>query len=569
MFKRNKDKQYSVNDDATAIYKLYEKGVDHHNKINLYSKTEIAHRMFIGEQWYGLEAGEEKLPFFNIIQPTVEHKVASIAMNNMSINYNSLNYDGNRQYMQNICELLNKKAAQAWELLKMDSLVWQVVNDACIAGDSYLYFYDGIGAAQVIDNTNVYLSNEQDSNIQTQKYILIAERRFVTEIQEEAKENGIDDTQISMITSDEETRYQLGEDARHELQNSGQYDGKCLSLLKLWKDDNGTVHFCRSTKNVIYQPDTAIDGLTVYPIANYVWLPKKGSARGMGEVTPLVANQIEINRNLSRRIMNAKLTAFSRLVYSSGAIDNINDLDKVGVALQVSGGAGSVKDYITYLEPSPMSPDAKNLNDELINTTKDLAGAGDAAMGSINPERASGSAIIAVRDQAAIPLNRQISDYKQFIEDIATIWYNLWVAYNPNGLEIAVSDGEEDIQENVSAEDLQVLEVNVRIDVSQANPFSKFAQEQSLEKLFEMQAITFDEYVSALDSDSVMPKGKLQDIIDKRGQQQQIMQMLQQQSELIQQQSSAIQAMQTARGQGGGTVADVPDMQEQIAQAGG
>ena len=56
--------------DVTRVWSLYEKGVDHHNRINLYSRTEQAHRFFLGEQWYGLDGDAQSLPVLNIIQPT-------------------------------------------------------------------------------------------------------------------------------------------------------------------------------------------------------------------------------------------------------------------------------------------------------------------------------------------------------------------------------------------------------------------------------------------------------------------------------------------------------------------
>ena len=140
----------------------------------------------------------------------------------------------------------------------------------------------------------------------------------------------------------------------------------------------------------------------------------------------------------------------------------------------------------------------KNLSDELVTMTKDLAGAGDSATGSIDPTKASGTAIIAVRDQLALPLNEQIATYKQFVEDLAKLWYDIWVTYNPNGLTVEMEEEEGGTSLTIPAETLESLKVNVRIDVSQNNPYSKFAQEQSLESLFSMQAITFDEYMCVL-----------------------------------------------------------------------
>jgi len=145
--------------------------------------------------------------------------------------------------------------------------------------------------------------------------------------------------------------------------------------------------------------------------------------------------------------------------------------------------------------------------------SKELAGAGDAAMGQVDPTQASGNAIIATRDQAALPLNEQISKYRQFVEDLALLWYDIWVAYNPNGLEVQMDDEE---VVHISAETLKKMKVNVRIDVSQNNPFSKYAQEQALSNLLTSQHISFEEYVDALDDGSVTPKGKLKDILDKR-----------------------------------------------------
>ena len=60
------------------------------------------------------------------------------------------------------------------------------------------------------------------------------------------------------------------------------------------------------------------------------------------------------------------------------------------------------------------------------------------------------------------------------------------------------------------------LNVNIRIDVSPTNPYSKFAREQSLENALGNGHITFDEYVEALDDDGTAPKGKFKDILDKR-----------------------------------------------------
>jgi len=156
------------------------------------------------------------------------------------------------------------------------------------------------------------------------------------------------------------------------------------------------------------------------------------------------------------------------------------------------------------------------LTDELNIRTRELAGAGDAAIGMINPERASGTAIMAARDQAQLPLNQNVAAYRQLVEDIASIWFNLWVVYHPNGIEFEI-DGEEGRHtETISAEELDNLRVNVRIDVSNNTPFSKFAKEQAIEFALHRGYISFEEYVGALEDDSNAPKSKFEEILKNR-----------------------------------------------------
>ena len=48
------------------------------------------------------------------------------------------------------------------------------------------------------------------------------------------------------------------------------------------------------------------------------------------------------------------------------------------------------------------------------------------------------------------------------------------------------------------------------------SPLSHYAQEQALEKLFDRGAISFEEYVEALDENATAPKSKLEQIVKRR-----------------------------------------------------
>ena len=494
---------------ATHIWEKYRKGVDHHNRLNLYSNTEKAFRFFEGDQWHGVTNSDE-LPVYNFIAPTVEYKAAMVSLQQMQIVYTP--HEINTSEIENICNDLNTYARQRWEAQKMDYLCWKIVRDACIAGDSYVYFYNRNLDAQVLDNTAVYLADEQQPDIQKQEYIVVYERRPVADVKRDAKKNGLKKNEIELIQPDRDEETVVGDDT--EVSN----DGKCSCLLYLYRANDGFIHVARSTKAVIYQPDTEITGLRKYPIASFVWIPKKNSARGTGEVLPIIPNQIEANKLLARRLISAKMNAFAKPVYVKNLIENPADVDAVGKALEIkTSSVQSVKDIFTYIAPAPMSQEAGLLQAEIVQNTRDLAGAGDAALGQVNPERASGAAIIAVQDQAAIPLNEQIAMFKQFVEDIALIWIDMWSAYNPNGLTITYPRDDGMIaKDTIHPEAFDELRLHVRIDASPTNPFSKYAREQSIMNAMLSNRITFEEYVEALPNDATAPKAEFAKILAKR-----------------------------------------------------
>lgn len=525
--------------DSTDIWKRYENGVDWHYKNNLYTNTDLFYSMFEGDQWKGIDSGDERLSQHNFIQPVCKYKIALVAMNNMVINYSPLNSGPNQEIFRQACDMLNQFAASKWELKKMDSKVWEVIKQACIGGDSYLFFYNSALDSQIIDRTNIYLSDEQEKDIQKQKYILIYERRFVDDVKEEARANGLPEEEVEMIVSDNDTDTLPDNVKSNEVKNTD----KCSCLLYMTKK-NGQIYVARSTQTVVYQPETLIEGLTLYPIVNMLWSTKRGSARGIGEVEPLVNNQINANKLLARRELNLKQTGFAKPVYNMELIDNPSDVEKVGSSIRIKGQTVQrVDDAFKYVAPSPMSGDAKTMQDELIEVSRNLASAGDNATGNINPERASGAAIIAVKDQQAVNSTQNISAYKQFNEDVANVWLDMWIAYNPNGLTIDLEEEGEVVQQTIDAEVLRELQVNIRIDISPTNPYSKFAREQALENALAQQHITFEEYVEALDDDGTAPKGKFEDILERRAEKQQLIDRLTQAETMLEQQSQALQGL--------------------------
>jgi len=527
--------------DATDnyIYTAWQKCDDHLTKNALYSSTKKCVRFYEGDQWHDEQQPDyKKLPFYNIIKPVIDYKSAMVAKNAMVINYTPLNIERQPE-LRAVCSELNSYAAELWESLKLDSVLWEVVKKAAVTGESYIYFGTADLTPQIIDRTNVFLADEQEPVLQVQKYIIIRERRFVDDVRKEAKTNGLSDGDISLIQSDEPEN-QVNND-NNEIASSD--NGKVTSLLYLSHNDAGFVTFARATKSVVYQPEQ-VAGQEIYPIAGFVWGRKMNSARGLGECLPMIPNQLAINRLLLRREVNNKQTGYAHPVYNEDYIKDPATLDRVGAKVAISGNAmvQDVTKAFTYIQPAPMSSDGTVLQNELIDMTRNLANASDSATGSIDPEKASGKAINLVIDQNAVLLTEQNAMYKQFVEDIAVIWYAIWQAYNPNGMLMEWEGDDERTEAMIPGDVLQNLKVRVRIDVSSNNPWSVYANDQEAMNLFGNGYISFEQYVELL-SDQNHMKPKLQQMIKE------------------QQAEQAEQAMQQLMGGGQGVM---PQMQNAV-----
>ena len=281
--------------------------------------------------------------------------------------------------------------------------------------------------------------------------------------------------ECKMIIGDNETFELSGDAAKEEV------DDMVTIVYKMYKE-NDTVHFAIATRwiEILKDADT---GLKLYPIAHFNWEEKEGSARGEGEVRYLIPNQIEVNRTEVRRVISVKTQAFPQKVVDSSKIDNASQLNVAGAIIETNGQpVDDVRKVIGTITPAQMSPDVKQLQDDLIQITRDLAGAGDIATGNVNPEDASGRAILAVQQASQSPMTEQKESYKNFVEDIAKIWLEYLIVHSVDGIpmeqEIDMGDGQKQIQVvTVPQSVLQQLQATVKIDVTPKSVYDKFAQE--------------------------------------------------------------------------------------------
>ena len=519
--------------DIYEIWQRYEKSKQYMDRKGLLTKTEKNWKMYIGKQWEACDDSEgmEDLPSMNFIKPTVKYKVSSVAAATVTALFSDLNGErmvtvgtevdeyGIEQPIQvptsEIVSKMNDLFSISWEKGKNKRCSKRGLTHSAVQGDSYLAWLEGGDTRkppQTLHNTQMHFGNENTPELQKQPWIIIEERLEPEVVRERARLQGVSKADIDLIQPDNSTE--------DNLFNKTEVKGKVTSLVYMERDKKtGIISVGRCTRDVMYEKLHPIQqtkggelfgvGLTKYPIVSMIWEEMPNDARGMSEVEQLIPNQLELNKMLARRAISGKQSAFPRLAYDDTSIANPEDLDKVGAAIKLNGGnAQAIGNMIAYLAPQSMSPDAQNLCDELLNNSRTLAGASDAQLGNIDLSRVSGTAAQTIRDQQQIPLNEQQEMYQDYIENVALLWCDLWKVYYPDGIDW---DGI-----SLTAEEIQSVEPNVRVDIAEDTALSKMASQQELTNLFNNGKLTFAEYVEAYPEHSSIPKDVLRKIVADR-----------------------------------------------------
>lgn len=534
----------------TPIWELYIKGCNYCRQTGRYTDdSDRNYRFYNGNQWEGAKLGDVEPVQKNFIKPIVKYKVAVIHDNLYAIIYSSQNHE-NREFRKNAeryCEMLNSYAARVWEQDKLDYKGRKVTKDAAINDEGIIYVnFDREKMKpvnEIVKRLDIYYGDENEEDIQAQPFIIIRKRMSVSAAKELALSEGASEEDLRFIIGDNDSLDESGEAAKYEV------DDKVTVLYKFYKE-KGTVRFSIATRYIDIVEDVDI-GISLYPIAHFNWEEKEGSARGEGEVRYLIPNQIEVNRTEIRRVLTVMYQAFPQKVALADKIANVAALNTVGGIIKITGNTvEDVHKAVGTLPPAQMSPDVVKLQEDLINVTRDLAGAGETATGQVDPESASGRAILAVQQASQAPMTEQRESYKNFVEDLARIWLEYIIVYAEDGinLEETVKDpntGKDTIQmTKVPQSALKELQASVKIDITPKSVYDRFAQEQTIENLFvqglfnAQRVSELEVYAEILDDDSVAPKQKILEAVERIKDEQRRIAMIQAEAQMMQQRAA-------------------------------
>ena len=506
------------------IFKEYEDGQAYKNNLfdnGLYEQVKLNENFYNSRQWEGVEAPNLDKPVFNFIKRVTSWFVANIVSDDISV---SMEFINDSQENQVITKVLQKSIDEVIERTKMKSKNRLAVRNECVDGDAAMWFYydttskeeyDGSIQCELVDNTNIYFGNPYSHDVQKQPYIIISQRLFIDTVKEMAEANGVKDDLIKQIQADEDSN-QANEDFGN--------NHLVTVLTKLWKE-NGKVHAIKVTDKVVIEEEKVTD-YTMYPIAYMSWEHMKNSYHGVSPITAVIPNQILINKIYAMCSLFIQNMAFPRLMYDKTRIINLTrDFSEV-IGVPGMDGKGAFDGLIEATRAVDFSNQIMPFLEQVMNNTKELMGASDTALGNVNPDNTS--AIIAVSEASAMPLEIQKLGFHDFIEDCVRIILDI-MACNYGTREVLVDiDGQMETMA-FDYNNLTGINYKLNVDVGTAAYWSELTQQQTLDNLFVNKIISDPiDYLEAVPAKNLKGKDVLIQKLKAQREQQMMQQMPQQ-----------------------------------------
>ena len=573
------DKKIKLN--QKTIWSEYEAGQQYKNGIGdkgIHDQARINERFFVGDQWHGVNAGNEKpLTRRNIIKRIGEYKMATIGSAPIAVNYSAEGVPDTAdvgavnavkeqmmggetpQGVVNDAEIsvvmgaLTDYFKITAERLKYDDKKDRLLRNAYISGTGILYTYwdssirTGLYAdegrtmaikgdinCEVLDIENVVFGDPNNEEVESQPYIIIARRMDVEAVWREAKLYG---QATEDIVPDGQNGYYRNAGDRGDDEPSDSRRVTVITKLykKYDKDGNSTVWGMTVTEKAVVRPEWNLL-IHRYPIAKFIWERRRSCAYGDSEITYQIPNQIALNQAHSISVWAMQNTGMPKTVINGDLIPDGISNDPAEV-VKIYGSADDMMSAIRYVTPPNYGAAFINFTDAFAQNVLSDNGANDAALGNFRPDNAT--AIVQAREAAIAPMQMYQNRFYSANEDVARIWADFWITmYGKRSIKI--NDGGKVRYMVFDAERYRDLVITARIDVGASTLWSEAVSISNLGNLLSGQLISFIEYLERI------PKGLIPDVTGlinaRKQQEQQQAQMAAEQQAALEQQAMAEQS---------------------------
>ncbi len=504
-----------ISQSTNPTWQQYEAGKEYKRRVGLYETVRKNERFYRGDQWYGIHTDLPR-PVFNLVRRITDYLVASVMSGEISIRYSDdalpfVDRSAVRAAIENGLEALNQNAAWRWKQSDMRSLSYQALLDAAISGDGVFYcwwdparsdgqMFCGDIRTDLVNSTDLFVSDVTSSDLQSQDYVILAGRANVSALRKEAREAGIPEDTLGLIVADADN-----ESAAGDLGTQEANDEKATYLIRFFRED-GKVIFEKSTRNCLIRRVNT--GLSRYPIAYFHWHDAKNSFLGNAPVSDMIANQKYINSAYSMAMKHMSDTAFSKIVYDKSRIPEWSN--EVGEAIAAMGG-GNIADAVSVIGVGEMQDGYLDLIASVIENTKSMMGATEAALG--DAEAANTSAILTLQSASQMALEHVRASFYRCIGEVAAIWADMLCTYCPRERLLAICD--EDGKLGTANPDYALLKKELLRATAYSDSTERYTPAMTvsvLDKLLELGHLNVHDYLMLLpsgvlgDKDAVLKK---------------------------------------------------------------
>lgn len=456
-----------------SVWNQYLRGISYNTNLELPETVERNENFYIGNQWVGLSGVSElDKPVVNFLGRVVGYFVSTITSEKIEAAasfFNSADTDGRKAE----AKILDAQIEQSIEACDLNGMAKDFVRNAAVDGDAAAHLYfdpdapsgqaaEGLVSVEPLSNLDVIFADPQEARVEKQKWVIIVSRAPLEDVRRKLPEAaaGTDPMASEMAKKDESQR---------------------VTVLTKYFRKNGEIWRYQCTEQGVIREEENLH-YRRYPVAWWPWEAVKDSYHGQAAVTVLIPNQIAVNKAYAMAWKQQRDLAFQKIVYDKSKIPNWSN--RIG-AIGVNGDVRAAVSSVSAAADIPQS--TIPMIDSMMSNTRDMMGASDAALGNISPDNTS--AIIAVQQATAVPLELKKRSFGQFVESIVRSMLDIIVT-DYGVREIAVADA----MGNRSAEvfdfsSLRESVVKLKIDIGSTPYWTPETQAKQMENLWHEQII--------------------------------------------------------------------------------
>lgn len=551
---------------ADKIKQRFLAGVAYKRQQGFYDKWEEYERFWNSEQWPEVTPDTETLPrpVTNHFAAIIERKISALLTETPEIYFEPKDCDPETTDADEAAELLTKVAKQQAENLggndedvTLEELNEEVARSAALFGTGIWCFtwdnsvtggipgktaWVGNIVGQEIDPTMFFPGNPTDPRMQTQPWIIVAERRPLQEVKDFYRQyapNVVDLLQPERSMSDTQVyEHEKVEQEMVDPVNILHHFERVIDAETGKKKLSYAVE-CQG-HTLRYEEELYKHGL--YPFVAFRWYPRKKSFWSKPESADLINNQKEINRTDAIMLLSSYTVGMPHIRYKDQFVDARDITNDPGALIRDSAPLGAWG--VDYMNPPQMPAYPANMRDRLAAEMKDVSGAHEAWSGKAPSADLNASAIIALQEAAGIPMRNIQKRFYRALREIGVLWLAFWKEFYTEARLIKITGPDNQVSYAwFRGTDYADMKFDVKVKAGTASPYSRALLMANLDKMLEKQVINQEEYLEMLPAD-VFPKA--QQILQKRRQAQQ-MAVMEQLAQLAAQQQQGGQAMPGAQ----------------------